>query len=1759
MFSSPSAPSKYFASLPARPPTPPKDISNDVDVDDALRFLEQGHHETALITNPSKPTSIKTSQTTPSSGTPALAQSRGASANKKVDFSPCLTYHQPAQPTLQGPLQGRSPRHRLSAQAVKPLKSILKASNENLPLTPDDLEHTSSYFSPQEPGSFRKMMQSVVQQLAGSSRDGRRDAYLAINGALKAYEGVPDPQAMVDKMPMLQQFISRDMVWKDQNGKLDSSIVSQALNLTCAILHHPRTSPALDDDFRTFVVDRSIAALEQPEVPKAIIKIHAYLLSQQRFGSHIVTAARADRLVTALQSIEDRCSGNSIISARLIAYQRLIEAQPNVMLKRMRDWIEHIFHGMLSSINDTRARGIETCTHAGLYFGSQPQAATIMYELCEKSVDSQDECEEEQEQTYGDYLTERLNHMALDKELATYAPQIWGAVILLFRNKKRPVEKWPKFKQWLQTIQRCLNSGDIEVKQQANIAWSKLVFAVMPDASTDPALRSMLRVPIVAGLEKRGSDKLSQQQRQIAMDSYCNLLHYGLRPTVSYEEIDKAWELYVEPVLSNMGKGNSKVQVGVCRILEGLLKKSDGVWNANAANLSESIKPEELPRLDAKWVRSRVGKVLGVLEPILQSTMCSSPDRSRYMNSCWKLLLQAVAEAGTQEVKTSSELKEAIAQFTNLFRRLWHASAGSAKSTDGSVWIQRYEALLETAVDNLGAAHFVEDILAKTSANDVEAAPTPSHRMSKHSRVAHPPFVFLFALYYRPTNTLQVDDIYTKSAAWFLELLADTKGTVSGTLGLLHRSLQFCSDQAEPTEICASLWPAIATASVSALGSRKTTSPQHDAQIMGVALKSSLNILSYGLKYTHASPARLDNVRDMYQATCQAAKHYGRDGGVALGVMEPFAKIVKDMAKDIESGVLSQVTVSILDNGVWPKSRQELEHDRKALWAISLDPPRSATFDPFEHVYAAAIIGVQRGYDCMNIPSQSQPTGLLQAVTAFVERCPRSMLLVALRRLQAGIATWVQDKRREVFPRTSNSKAAPSAAHVTQLWTQWMLLLEQLPRKDTSALQALEVLMVAGFSSPSRDVVNKTITVWNATFGSQQSLDYPRSLRSVLRARKAQVEIELPQFPEDDSEEETVELPDFVETQQGLSSFETGLDAAFKSTPRFAFGNKPRSEHVPVKNSPAPVAQSSNVGNRRSRLSTTPKVRLRHDDSQIDFAPIDNTLPSLTREESQFLTDHQKEVKARQHGDAQMFPDLSSSPMSKSTAKGKNIAKKLDFAPQPSIEQEEDTTFATPTGLVDGNPMSDDMPSSPTPKASDNITRADERACESDEDDNETIVDPPSSPPREDEDTIAAALEQPEDTGGPPAELDETILATELPGQQPVTEDAIEHGEDQDEAGENGISDLPSDTVLPAEQLEREAEAAAMEAQLLDNAEDTTIVDTEEILDNTVVEVSAAEDPKQQVGTPSRIENSMLEPQSQQSAKSGAHENLDAPSSRKGSKKRKRNFETTHTSKKKSKSSPFKSFFSRLTGSSQENDDDVQDEIVVASSRSPNKIVSPKVVVPTGKIRHPGALEVVDDVVEDSQEPEPSKAAPPVKRKRGRPPKMASQPQAISQSQELPSTRSDPAVEHRRGRKRRASLSSMGTTDEQGSTSFVADTPAPFKSRKSTRLSQEGSQVINTSRRPSVFSVKRAKRVEEDEQEGDDSEDDLSSAAQSTSAHGRETVESKSILERLRGVYADFKGKVFGSRDEERQFDDLLFEFRREVHEAGRRGYAKDE
>jgi len=279
-------------------------------------------------------------------------------------------------------------------------------------------------------------------------------------------------------------------------------------------------------------------------------------------------------------------------------------------------------------------------------------------------------------------------------------------------------------------------------------------------------------------------------------------------------------------------------------------------------------------------------------------------------------------------------------------------------------------------------------------------------------------------------------------------------------------------------------------------------------------------------------------------------------------------------------------------------------------------------------------------------------------------------------------------------------------------------------------------------------IVNDAIALWNTTFGGAEQLEYPENLRKVLSRLSKVTELQLPTFPYEDETEvgsTRASISDVTDTRKAMSSpfnfVETQASQQDNEqvqawTPAKAASVWPRLQGciTPSKNIRSPrrqTASSESKSLRRTianRISKTPsKARLRHNDSQIHFAPIDSSPLAFDDTDSQLLTDHQKEIKERQTHDAAIFPKLGSSPQSNGRKRDQGLPRlDLGLSVQSRGPMEPDDQTSPILPIIDGN-LEEFLGSSPTPRSS--------RKYSSDP---LSDGEPPSSPP--DAPSLAAAF-----------------------------------------------------------------------------------------------------------------------------------------------------------------------------------------------------------------------------------------------------------------------------------------------------------------------------------------------------------------------------------------------------------------------------------
>jgi len=243
--------------------------------------------------------------------------------------------------------------------------------------------------------------------------------------------------------------------------------------------------------------------------------------------------------------------------------------------------------------------------------------------------------------------------------------------------------------------------------------------------------------------------------------------------------------------------------------------------------------------------------------------------------------------------------------------------------------------------------------------------------------------------------------------------------------------------------------------------------------------------------------------------------------------------------------------------------------------------------------------------------------------------------------------------------------------------------------------------------------------LWNQAFENETDVQYPEALKDVLLSLRPYVDIALPSL--DASLSGTHNLaPLFVDSQEDLDA--TGSLVKYGQGPNLAASAPPLPDHLETPRSSQASPSSRNKSNnsqtrsrsrsaRLAKRARTPK--LRHDDSQVQFALIEEASPSKQTNESQVLTDRQREVRERQLENAALFPSIRSSPKndhdklipsSIQTSHHSNHVESplVDRSATPKATRSFDYVSSTPTPrrgqtfiAFEDHEMGDDVPSSP--------------------------------------------------------------------------------------------------------------------------------------------------------------------------------------------------------------------------------------------------------------------------------------------------------------------------------------------------------------------------------------------------------------------------------------------------------------------------------
>lgn len=256
---------------------------------------------------------------------------------------------------------------------------------------------------------------------------------------------------------------------------------------------------------------------------------------------------------------------------------------------------------------------------------------------------------------------------------------------------------------------------------------------------------------------------------------------------------------------------------------------------------------------------------------------------------------------------------------------------------------------------------------------------------------------------------------------------------------------------------------------------------------------------------------------------------------------------------------------------------------------------------------------------------------------------------------------------------SSPTRTITDSLQIESLWQSLCKILVNIPAPQLQ-LDAVEPLFCAAFGSTHREIVAVGVQTWNQIYEHVDHIDYPERLKSVLESLGSSVDVARP----------GLHIPEGSNVPFEISgSQDNGNHLPFISPMSVQHASAPHQMTSRRSATPGSTARQATISSvRRKSKGRTPKTKLRHEDSQMQFAVVDSS-PVPTPQESQLLTDRQKEVRERQRDTAAMFPALRSSPTN-TTKKAQQL-----IAPSASLRA------ATPEN--EGG-FDDCLTSTPTPR-----------------------------------------------------------------------------------------------------------------------------------------------------------------------------------------------------------------------------------------------------------------------------------------------------------------------------------------------------------------------------------------------------------------------------------------------------------------------------
>ncbi|KIV99346.1 uncharacterized protein PV09_09004 [Verruconis gallopava] len=1252
-FYSPQSPPASSLSPPvaggASGPASRLDLDVEQTLDETIDFLSSSDIDKLLSSSPraETPRKHRPLDTPPSS----VVTHKLASSNppqKRVDFAPFTSTnwgwaanagpdaHKENTSSLLRKLQPSKERSSLRSKSI--LKPTSRRENGQ-----DAFGSSSSSSSPNmapSSSSWPQVLDAGLRQLRSEAPTTRLDAWRMMQQYLAtAGPSVERSDELGEKHNAVLSIALTDLKHRDsqQSGGMPNQLPNYALKFLARLVQLPAelSSSLLNDLVRT-----TIEELQREDMSKNLRRCYMELLHQQNFGSDVMSSARVRKLVEAIHSSNKVQISSGILLDEIKVCRKFVDQAPEGMIASASSWLDILYLGVQSEELAVFRIAVDALFEVGLKLGHRIEVSRAFQKLLSAAVGEATELTQLQ---HLEAEMRRRADFALDTTQAGLIPKLLSAVLMLLRAKGPSTVLQSHTKSMLSVLRTYFQKSAVSTQSLAWTAWSWLIIAEMHGGRWPEETRAALRRPMEKLLMDSSVEyEFDKQTPSYVVSTYLVLLYCSFAPDSKPGEIKSKWDIYVADVLKSMVQSQSRSHVGlacdiVCRLLSSktpwdpqMLLQLRKPWH------SLILKVDDLPRIDAAWIRSNLDPVLRLLDRIFKS-----PQRAEYSVPVLKALLDALAHASANEVTTTREAKEAVARITTYLNHLW--APYSRKTKDTVLFGQLLDVLFQepSTTPRSRIAIFAENILRKATHGDhFEVATTPSHRSNNTSpptsTIAH--FLDLatqelVGQHPRTELSQQPDDHATVLYNLIKQLafhVYASQPTLVGKIATLCNNIRRLIRKKKDSE------GSHVHAYIDTLCQDGLSEIEHlvigaktDGHNASEPLERAYELLTNTMSDIACYSTGVSNqLTACYRAVLDRARSELGVAGSLISVVEACARGVLHRLNDerdikVQHNTLLDFAATILETT--PVAVPSLEI-RKAIERFGGGRYPSGKKKADHHEVYQMVDHVLRIVYEHVAGETATVKSIIHLINALIQalRKQRTSAINLIKVMQVGIAIFVRDKHGKIFG--TNAVNLPSGAFI-ELWTTICITIFE--HNDQKTLTTFDDLIAAGLTSRSSRIANETVNAWNEFFGLQADLNYPAKTAKALRQLTAidvdlQLASALPQ-----ADEETPDSPLIIESIESVSETESVLAPP---TP------KPVSQLSRPSTSPMPAALRA-----RRVTSTTPrgKPKPRHEDSQIQFEPIPSS--PLPQPDPSTLTERQKEVAERQrHGEGALFANISS-------------------------------------------------------------------------------------------------------------------------------------------------------------------------------------------------------------------------------------------------------------------------------------------------------------------------------------------------------------------------------------------------------------------------------------------------------------------------------------------------------------------------------------